>query len=239
MSWGARGEGGGARGRVRGASRVTAATAGSRQQVGRQAQGDESQTDLDADAAFGHVLGEARNAARPVADSGAEANEALVGGQAAIDDAAQHSGVDVAATQRHHHVLAPELAEQGPARQDGGEARGAAALDHELLHLDEAEHGDGNVQLAHAAGAVDAAAGHLERNVAHHGHVQAVCERGALEAVDGVAGGERGGVTRAVLRLDAHDLHARAQSLDGQADASDEASAAHGHDNHVSVGHLL
>mmetsp|Transcript_10563 Transcript_10563/g.31882 ORF Transcript_10563/g.31882 Transcript_10563/m.31882 type:complete len:433 (+) Transcript_10563:76-1374(+) len=181
------------------------------------------------------------DAAGAVGHGGDEAHEAAVGGEAAVDDAAEHGGVDVTAAERDDDVLALELrAVQGAAGEQAREARRAAALADDLLGLDEAQHGLGHHELRHGDGLVHEVVADLEGGGAHDGHGEAVGER-RLHQVrrHGRAVVERGLEGRAEVRLHAVDLDGRHERLDGEGHAGDEAGAAHGDHDGVGVGHLL
>ena len=178
--------------------------------------------------------------ARPVAHRRDEAHEPPVGGEAALDDAAEHRRVDVAAAERHEHLLALEVGPvEGPAREERREACGAAALDDELLELDQPEHRERDVALVDLHHLVHVLARDGEGVRPDGRHREPVGQRGRHVDRHRRARLERGREGGAPLGLDADDADLRVERLDGERDTRDQPRAAHGHDDRVDVGRAL
>jgi hypothetical protein len=157
--------------------------------------------------------------------------------EAFLDDPAEDGGVDVAAADGEHDLLAAQAGQQ--AGHQRGQRRGGGPLDDRLLQLDHAEDGEGDPVLGHAHHLVHPGARQLKGVAADLEHGEAVRQRGAARDGDGAPGLERGGEAGGGHRLDADDFQARLERLGREGEARDEPGPADGADDRVGVGHLL
>mmetsp|Transcript_8809 Transcript_8809/g.18073 ORF Transcript_8809/g.18073 Transcript_8809/m.18073 type:complete len:489 (+) Transcript_8809:328-1794(+) len=181
-----------------------------------------------------------RDAPRAVGDGGDEPTQPVVGGEAPVEDPSEGGGVDVAPAERDHDVLALEGAAVEVAfGEEGGEARGAAPLDHHFFVLDEAEDREGDLLFAARDRLVDVVPGHFEGVGSDAGHRQPVGQGGFHVCKDGLAHGQRLDVTGRPFRLHPVHLTFGFERLDGTGDPRNESRAAHWHHHCIHVWHVL
>ena len=121
------------------------------------------------DAELGDRLGDAGERARPVGDDHPQSQVAPGGGQAVLDQAHEHQGIDVAAGQhRGHRSRAGHL----PGQQRG-QAHRAGRLDHGLGPLEEQDQSPADLLVAHGEHVVDVAPARGRRSAAD-GHFSAM-----------------------------------------------------------------
>ena len=190
----------------------------------------------DVGALLGDHRGESCQRAGDVAQEDPQADEAAVFHEAALDDPREHGDVDVAARENQGHAAALEV--EAPVEQ-GGQRRGARALDDRLFDLEQEQHRVGQLLLVHRHHAIHPLAGEGERQLADLAHGDAVGDRRAGVHAQPLAALERARHRRQRGRLHADHADVGPLGLDGQRHTADESPAADGDEHGLDVGQLL
>src|SRR3954468_19155175 len=158
-----------------------------------------------AGAFIGQQSGESGETARPIADDSAETAEAAVRRQAALDDAPEDVGIDVAAAKREHDFFAGQIGDEFV--EAGCERCRARAFHDSFFQFHEPQDSQSDVALAHSKNAVDKRTSNLEGVVADLWNGEAVSEGGLHGNEDRPASLEGGGVTGGAVGFHANDFH--------------------------------
>jgi hypothetical protein len=179
----------------------------------------------------GDAGGDLREGSGQVGDFDGDAREPPRANHASFDDPGEHEGIDVPAAEHEADFPAPEAARL---REQRRERRGAGALDHRLLDLE--EHHDRLLDLAFLD----------EEHLGHEPRDDLARERPGLLHGDALGDGGRlelglGALERVIhgreaLRLDADELDRGLQALRRGGDPGNESASADRDDQHVQLG---
>ena len=149
------------------------------------------------------LRGEIGEAARPVADHGRETREPSVGHEAALDHAAEHVRIDVAAAEQKDDALAREFGKlSGKA---GGQGCRGRTFDDAFFQFDDAQDRERDLLLVHEHDLVGVLARNLECVVTDLGNGETVGQRRARLDANRFSGAQCSGETGDVIGFDRDD----------------------------------
>src|SRR5438270_5224499 len=192
---------------------------------------------LDARAGGSNFRREISKTAGPIADDGSEPGQAAICDEAALDDAAQDIGIDVAAAEKKHDTFASEFRKL--AGKTRGQWRRGRAFDHAFLQLDDAKNRDRDLFLGHNADPIDERRCRYECVRADLGDRESVGEGRLHFDAHRFSGLDRRGKTRNVVRFDGDHFRLRPQTFHRERHAGEKPATAHRHDHGVDVRYLL
>ena len=183
----------------------------------------------------GNVVEQLAETARPVEQRDREAQPAVAGHEALLDDALDEAHVDVAAGEQAHDVFALHI---DLALEHGGHGRGAGGLDDLLAALHEQEHRLGDLEIVDGDDVVGVFLDERDGDVARRLDGDAVGDGGHGVGLDIAVRMERLRDRVRALGLHADDLHAGVDLLDARGHAGKQAAAAGRHDDDVRRGQI-
>ena len=181
------------------------------------------------------VVEQLAEAAGPVEQRDREAQPAVAGHEALLDDALDEAHGDVAAGEQAHDVFALHV---DLALEHGGHGRGAGGLDDLLAALHEQEHGLGDLKIADGDDVVGVFLDERDGDVARRLDGDAVGDGGDGVGLDVAVRMERLRDRVRALGLHADDLYAGVDLLDARGHTGKQSAAAGRHDDDVRRGQV-
>ena len=192
---------------------------------------------FDARADRRNLRGEIGEAARPIANYCRKTRKSPVRHEPALDHAAEHVWIDVAAAEQEDDTFAREFGKlPGEA---GCEGRRGGAFDYAFFQFDDAQDRERDLFLVHEYDLVGVLARNLERVAPDLGNGETVGQSRLRLDANWFSCAQSGGKTGDVIGFDGDDLRLRPQSFHRERNPGEQTAAADRHDDGVEIRHLL